>query len=248
MNRIQAFAPAAEVQVGSELSPLEQPGLGLFAPVRGENPCAFFAPQHYESNYAYPLLVWLHGPGDDENHLKRIMPLVSMRNYVGASLRGTVEVDGNRGRPGYSWSQSRSHVALAEQRVLDVVDMAQDRYNLASRRVFLAGFDVGGTMAFRLAMSNPDRFAGVLSLGGEFPTGRMPLLRLSEARRVPIFLACGRESQKFPTTTVCENLKLFHSAGMHIALRQYPCGHQMSPLMLADMDRWMMEQVTSSPR
>jgi phospholipase/carboxylesterase len=248
MNRIQAFAPAPEVQVGSEPSLLEQPGLGLFAPVRGENPCAFFAPQHYESNYAYPLLIWLHGPGDDENHLKRIMPLVSMRNYVGASLRGTVEVDGNRGRPGFSWSQARSHVALAEQRVLDVIDMAQDRYNLAPRRVFLAGFDVGGTMAFRLAMSNPERFAGVLSLGGEFPSGRMPLLRLSEARRVPIFLACGRESQKLPTTTVCENLKLFHSAGMHVALRQYPCGHQMSPLMLADMDRWMMEQVTSSPR
>ena len=73
----------------------------------------------------------------------------------------------------------------------------------------------------------------------------MPLLRLAEARRVPVFLACGRESQKFPTAVVCENLKLFHSAGMQVALRQYPCGHQMSPLMLADMDRWIMEQIAT---
>ena len=248
MNRIQAFAPASQAHAGPESSPLAETSLGLFAPARGDSPCAFFAPQHYESNYAYPLFVWLHGLGEDENHLKRIMPLVSMRNYVGASLRGTVEVETNRGRPGYSWSQSRAHVALAEQRVFDVIESAQQRYNLASRRLFLAGFDVGGTMAFRLAMSHPDRFAGVLSLGGEFPTGRMPLLRLGEARRVPVFLACGRESQKFPTTVVCENLKLFHSAGMQVTLREYPCGHQMSPIMLADMDRWMMEQITASPR
>jgi phospholipase/carboxylesterase len=126
--------------------------------------------------------------------------------------------------------------------------MAQQRYHLAPRRVFLAGFDAGGTMSFRLAMSHPEWFAGVLSLGGEFPTSRMPLLRLTEARRVPIFLACGRTSAKFPTATVCENLKLFHSAGMHVALREYPCGHQMSPVMLADMDRWMMEQVTAASR
>ncbi len=107
MNRIQAFAPASQALAGPELPPLAEPSLGLFAPVRGDSPCAFFAPQHYESNYAYPLFIWLHGSGDDENHLKRVMPLVSMRNYVGASLRGTVEVETDRGRPGYSWSQSR---------------------------------------------------------------------------------------------------------------------------------------------
>src|SRR5271154_4190635 len=123
MNRIQTFAPAPQGQAGPDPSPLPQASLGLFAPARGASPCAFFAPQHYESNYAYPLFVWLHGAGEDENHLKRIMPLVSMRNYVGAALRGTVEVETSRGRPGYSWSQSQAHVALAEQCVFDVVEM-----------------------------------------------------------------------------------------------------------------------------
>src|SRR4051794_5650794 len=52
---------------------------------------ALFTPLHYERNYAYPLIVWLHGPGDDERQLKRIMPLVSMRNYGAAGPRGTVE-------------------------------------------------------------------------------------------------------------------------------------------------------------
>ena len=43
---------------------------------------ATFGPQHYEPQYAYPLIVWLHGRGDDERQLLRVMPHVSMRNYV----------------------------------------------------------------------------------------------------------------------------------------------------------------------
>ena len=48
-----------------------------------------------------------------------------------------------------------------------------------------------------------------------------------------------------PPEKVCENLRLFHTAGMSVTLRQYPCGHQLAPQMLRDMDRWIIEQVTS---
>jgi phospholipase/carboxylesterase len=204
------------------------------------------------------LLVWLHGPGDDESQLKRIMPLVSMRNYVGVGPRGTVsqtrqipadpredrQRTGGTQRTTYSWSQTPTHIQAAEQQVFDSIDLARDRFNIAPERVFLAGFDCGGTMAFRLALSHPQQFAGVLSLGGEFPSGRNPLGRLHDARRLPIFLACGRKSRKYPSLAVCENLRLFHTAGLHVALRDYPCGHEISTTMLSDMNRWMMEQIT----
>ncbi len=209
-----------------------------------ELPITLFAPVHYERNYAYPLVVWLHGPGDDENQLKRIMPVISLRNYVGVSVRGTNPCKSASGKPGFAWAQSPPHTALAEQRVVDAVQAAQGRYNIAPRRVFLAGFDCGGTMALRLAFSHPARFAGVLSLGGEFPVGGAPLSCLTAARRVPVFLACGRESQRYPSTVVCDNLKLLHSAGMDLTLREYPGGHEISPQMLADMDRWIMDLVT----
>jgi phospholipase/carboxylesterase len=73
-------------------------------------------------------------------------------------------------------------------------------------------------------------------------------VRLADARRVPLFVASGRDSQKYPPEQVCDNLRLFHVAGMDVALRQYPCGHELMPLMLADMDRWIMEQVTGVSR
>src|ERR1700676_406196 len=59
--------------------------------VAGRAPYALFGPLHYEANYAYPLLVWLHGPGDSEGQLKRIMPQISLRNYVAVAPRGTAD-------------------------------------------------------------------------------------------------------------------------------------------------------------
>jgi phospholipase/carboxylesterase len=246
MNRIQTLSSVLEPALETRAPSAGNAGASLYSSIRGDSPCAFFAPLHYEANYAYPLLVWLHGVGDDESQLKRIMPLVSIRNYVGASVRGPSRLEKQDGRPGYAWSQRRGDVALAEQRLFEAVELARGRYHVAPDRVFLAGFDCGGTMAFRLAMNNPGRFRGVLSVCGGFPSGQRPLWRLTEARRLPVFLACGRDSSKYTTAHVCEDLKLFHSAGMSIALRQYPCGHQITSLMLSDMDRWIMEQITAS--
>ena len=100
-------------------------------------------------------------------------------------------------------------------------------------------------MAMRIAMSHPDRFAGVLSLCGAFPSGHTPFCNLVAARRLGVFLATGRGSIEYPAARVCEDLRLLHTAGLSITLRQYPCGHELMPQMLADVDRWIIEQITS---
>jgi phospholipase/carboxylesterase len=207
---------------------------------------ALFTPLHYERNYAYPLIVWLHGPGDDEQQLKRIMPLVSMRNYVAVGARGTQETADVADRNGFEWLQSADHILLAEHRVLSSIDAACERFNIDPARVFLAGFACGGTMALRVALNHPDRVAGVLSLGGSFPSGHTPLKRLAEVRQLRLLLATGRDSLQYRPQQVCQDLRLMYAAGMSVCLRQYPCGDEVTTLMLADMDRWIMDQVNSS--
>ena len=66
------------------------------------------------------------------------------------------------------------------------------------------------------------------------------------ARKLPVFLASGRDSSEYQAAEVCQDLRLMHSAGMSITLRQYPCGHELTPQMLADVDRWIIEQITDS--
>ena len=243
MNRIQhRTRPTREVLPNSTFS-IES---GVFVADPGHDSSrVLFGPKHYEPNYAYPLIVWLHSSGNDERQLVRVMPTVSLRNYVAVAPRGFLAEDAASEREVYEWPQTREHIQEAESRIFEAIEAAQEKFHVALDRVFLAGFDSGGTMAFRVAMNSPSRFAGVLSICGAFPSGHTPFSQLTQARRLPVFLAVGRDSLDYPPPEACENLRLFHSAGMSVVLRQYPCAQQLTEQMLRDVDRWIIEQVTT---
>ena len=219
---------------------------GLFSACESHDASrVLFGPKHYEANYPYPLIVWLHAPGGDERQLVRIMPTVSLRNYVAVAPRGFRPTGPDEGKPGYFWQQTQDHILEAESRVVDAVDAAGSKFHVAADRVFVAGFGTGGTMALRLAMNCPTRFAGAVSMCGAFPHGHMPFGRLAESRNLPILLAVARDSLAYPPADACDDLRLLHAAGMSIVLRQYPCGQQLTEQMLRDLDRWIIEQITA---
>lgn len=244
MNRVQHL-PAEESFLEDISYQIEQSRIEVSQ--RGDDQAhALFMPLHYEPNYGYPLLIWLHGPGDNESQLKRIMPLVSMRNYIAIAPRGTcAEEAAASSTRSYCWRQTEQDIVSAERRVLDCIGLATQRFNVDRSRVFLAGYDCGGTMACRLAMKHPERFGGVASIGGSFPSGHQPLLQIDRARQLPLMLAHGRDSTNYPIQRVCEDLRLLHTAGMKVTLRQYPCEDELTTKMLSDLDAWMMDQVST---
>jgi phospholipase/carboxylesterase len=229
---------------------------GHFTADAGETAHALFVPEKYAPGYGYPLIVWLHGAGSDEQQLMRIMPLVSLRNFVAVAPRGLLlgpdTADASRPSAAeiYGWSASADHLQQAEQRIFDCMDLATRRLHVHPQRIFLAGFDCGGTMAFQVGLSHPYRFAGIISLGGAFPKGeqgRAPLSRLPEARRLSILLATGRRSPLYGETEICADLRLLHTAGLSTMLRLYPDGHELAPHMLSDVNRWIMDLILAPP-
>lgn len=204
-----------------------------------------FTPKHYERNYAYPLVVWLHGPDDDERQVTRVMPLVSDRNYAAVGPRGTVAAEPPG--VGFCWVQEPDEIQQAQRCVMGAIAVARRWLNISPSRIFLAGYQQGATMAYRLALAKPHLFAGVLSFGGAFPRTLRPLANYHRARRMKIFLAGGREAQRYSESEVCRDLRLFHSAGMSVCVRLYPCGDELTTTMLADMDRWIMELIAPQP-
>lgn len=209
----------------------------------------FFVPLHYEKNYAYPLLIWLHGPTGNEHEIKHVMPHISMRNYVGVSLRGVVRhpLCDAAGDLTYTWDQDPQNVEYATEDVLECIRLARNRFNIAADRVFLVGNDAGGTMALRLALNISESFAGVASIGGKLPTTNQPLALVNRARSVPMMLAHCRDSESYPTSEVCQDLRLLHAAGVQVTLRQYPCQQEVTTQMLIDLNAWVMEHVSGIP-
>ncbi|MGL6226240.1 MAG: alpha/beta hydrolase [Thermoguttaceae bacterium] len=220
-----------------------------------------FSPMHYEPGYAYPLLVWLHGRGNDERQILKIMPLISMRNFVGIAPRGLPVASSSSltkvcsiqpnslFQPGgmeskrYYWNFEDSDVSDAEQKIFESIDLAKERCHIASNRVFLGGFEDGGSMALRIGMHFPDYFSGIISLGGRFPTGNVPFRQWTSIRNLPIMLAIGSDSAVYTPENAFSDLKLLHTAGLSVSARQYSCTQEIHPEMLQNMNRWMMDIV-----
>ena len=199
-RRSKELAPSVPVP------PQFQVDAGRMETAAGDTVHSLFAPLHYEPGYAYPLLVWLHGLHGDERHILRIMPLVSMQNYVAVAPRGLEAAAVEEGRSGFGWRQTDDHIQQAEQRVFDGIETASKKLHVSPQRVFLAGFDCGGSMALRLAMSHPDRFAGVshCAVHCRWAANCWPTWRRSAACRCSWpWAVTARSIRKTRSATIC---------------------------------------------
>ena len=217
---------------------------GVFRSLAVTRPTSTFAPMHYEVNYAYPLIIWMHGDGMDETQLIRVMPMISLRNYMAVSLRGNraYEASGKQ-MPGHYWMREAYDEALAG--VQECMDATQKRYNISPKRIYLVGSGGGGTMALRLAFKNPRLFTGVVSLDGPLPNDEMLLEHLKELRKIRVMIGISRASEKYPVAEACEHLSLLHAAGLLVTVRNYPTAGTLQMDMLQDVDRWIMGSIDS---
>jgi phospholipase/carboxylesterase len=204
---------------------------------RGDLPYCLFTPVHYEPGYSYPLIVWLHHRGGQQQDLLDIMPRVSLRNYVAIAPRGLTLESGQAGWPSGAGS------AEIEHRVLRSIEIAASHHSLAHRRVFLAGYQDGGSMALQLATLHPHRFAGAVSLAGGFPRCAARYGQLAAARHLPLMIAHGRDGRAYSEDDACRDLEFLHTANMALNVRQYPGGDELDQQMLADMNHWLMELI-----
>lgn len=195
---------------------------------------AAFLPLHMEKAYAYPLVVWLGEGSQSDFRLSKVMPKISVRNYVG--IAPTL---------GKNFLMNLD----AGDKVFECVDRASWQYNIHSGRIFLAGYGAGGSLAFQLAMTHSEYFAGAISLGGALPirtslnepTHPSLMGDLRSIRKTPIFLTQSRQDRGYNESEFCDDIRALHVAGFSVTARQYPGTQIVNDQMLHDIDVWMME-------
>src|SRR5260370_35899819 len=135
-----------------------------------EQPVRTFLPTGYEPNYPYPLLVFFHGHGGNEEQILRFAPNMSRRNYVCIALRGPQALGPCQdGQDGFSWSADSPCDSTLEEYVMRAGNRTRRHYHIHSERIFLAGFCEGATLAYRLGLTYPEKLGGVVSLNGTLP-------------------------------------------------------------------------------
>jgi phospholipase/carboxylesterase len=209
-------------------------------------PVRTFLPTGYEPNYPYPLLVFFHGHGGSEEQILRLAPRLSRRNYICIALRGPL-VLGQRsnGRMGYSWPRDGQCDTLIEDYVLGAVEQTRRTFHVHSERIYLAGFCEGATLAYRLGLTFPERFGGLIALNGAMPRHDRPLLRLPEVRGLRVFIGHGIANAMVPLSFARSDFDLLYTAGLAVQLNTYPTNHRLHLDMLRDVNRWIMDRLNA---
>lgn len=204
---------------------------------------SFFLPVHYVPTYEYPLIVWFHSNGYNENQVDHVMPHVSLRNYVGVGIRGTKAADSAGHR--FDWHQSPSAIATSHDAAMEAIDEAMERFSIHMARIVLAGYGAGGTMAMRIAMRDPGRVAGVVSVGGRMPRGSIRNLNELRMRRLPMLWQWASGNPEYTPKTLQSDCRAAMAIDSQVEVRQYQGDDEMDTVVLRDIDDWIMRRIVS---
>lgn len=205
----------------------------------------FFVPMHYEANYRYPLIVWLHSDGFNENQVCHVMPHISTRNFLATGIRAPQACDSSGHR--FAWSAGGASLESAELSVLEAINRTAQQFSVHAERIILAGYQRGGSMAMQIAMQNPELFSAAVSLGGEFRLDSdldIDRDRLSE-RKLPMLWQQSLDSERYDEEKLVKEIRAAASIKAQLEIRQYRNDDEMNTVVLSDLDRWIMNHVVS---
>lgn len=206
-------------QVPVGISDDRGPDSRMAAPPSIGFPHRLFVPEHYESAYEYPVVVWLHSDHSSEYEIDHIMPALSKRNYVALALRGSRK--SNRSSQLFRWGSSLTDYALTEECIFHAIEEIVGSISIDSTKVFLAGFGKGATLAQWVGLRNPENFAGVIACNGPFPSNKRALAQWKQSRSLPVLTMQSSDSNRFCIDQIIHTMKTAHCAGLNYRLIRF---------------------------
>lgn len=208
-----------------------------------DEPHAIALPDVYEPGYCYPLVVWFHDAGGNEESVFEVLPQISERNYLAIALRGNLPL----GQHHAAWSVAEAGAELLLDKLEQAIERMQDQFSIHRERVYLAGVGSGGTTAIELLLQRPEAFAGAASLGGGFPQLAHPLAKFRGLRGRRVLLATSLDNPQVKVTDLVNSGRMLYSAGVQVGTRIYQqSGSTPMSRMFRDLDAWIMDGISSA--
>jgi phospholipase/carboxylesterase len=200
-----------------------------------------------------PLLLLLHGIGSDEEDLFGLAPYLDERFLV-VSARAPVALDYG----GYGWFRIEftpgGMIADVEQAKESLavlpgfVDELVEAYGADGRRVYLMGFSQGAMMSLAVALTGPEKVAGVVAMSGRLPRQVLELEPDREALAgKPILVTHGLHDAVLPIDNGRAVRDYLRTQPVELTYREYPMGHEVSAESLRDVAAWLTKALGSSP-
>jgi poly(3-hydroxybutyrate) depolymerase len=160
-------------------------------------PYHLYVPSGYTGRRRLPLVVALHGHGDDEDSyftssLRALPTLAEERGYLVVAPLG-YRVDGRYGAGSSADAAIARRRTLSEADVMNVIELVRTKYRVDDDRIYLLGHSMGAGGAWYLGAKYPDRWAALACFSGSGTPADEPRMQ-----DIPQFVVHGDADASVP--------------------------------------------------
>jgi len=200
----------------------------------------------------HPTIIAMHGWGANALDLIGLAPYVAEGRFMIIAPQGPLEVPIGAIR-GYGWFPIRMGSPpdrdAIEESVLTAsrfIDAAIDRYPVNRRKLVILGFSQGGVMAYRLALANPAKYAGLVALSSWFAPELADTITDRDAlERLPTMVQHGRADDMIEIARARSSVEALRELRVPLTYREYDCGHEITADGLQDLSDFLNSKVLS---
>jgi predicted peptidase len=216
----------------------------IYRNASGESmPYRLFIPREYDTQKAYPLILWLHGAGGAGTD--------NVANISQDQISGTrtwTEPKTQAKYPSFvlvpqspgNWVDKIDELSPQMRLVVGMLESLKTEFNIDAARVYVAGQSDGGYGTWNLITQRPDLFAAAIPLCG----GGDPGLAKRIAR-MPLWVFHGRRDDVIPVSESRRMIDAIRRAGGRPRYTEYGnLGHELWKRTFAEPDLvpWLFSQ------
>ncbi len=192
-----------------------------------------------------PAIILLHGRGSDEQDLFSLSPYLDERLHI-YSIQAPYKFEFS----GYTWFDLNMDGSIEIKRfeksyllLKECIDEIRNLPAIDSNKIFLLGFSMGAMMSYMLALTQPEKFSGVIAHSGFVPE-QLPLHYQWNASKSPsFFITHGIDDPVIPISFARNTKKLFEKSSIDFLYKEYSMGHQINEECLADAMQWLKNKI-----
>ncbi|HEX8421920.1 MAG TPA: hypothetical protein VF634_00820 [Pyrinomonadaceae bacterium] len=206
---------------------------------------------HTPAETPAPLLIALHGYGDNKNWMMREAREIAPDGFAIAALQGfhqhMKEPKDTGGTPVYSYGygfgwltnfRPEDSIALHHGALLDMIGQLSDEGVADKSRVFLLGFSQTCALNYRFAFTHAEILRGVAGICGGLPGDWETSERYRHTEAAVLHLAGARDEYYPPARTADYAARLALRA-REVEFKSYDAAHELNAAMREDLRAWL---------
>jgi phospholipase/carboxylesterase len=200
-------------------------------------------PDNYDTTKTYPLIVAIHGYGDNMGAYIGTNSQLRPEGAIGLYPESPFPFE-NEGKIGWTWwlwadsASGMSQQSTKEQSInwiLSCIDRVEKRYQVDTTAVFLFGFSQGGMLTYEIGVRYPKLFRGLIPAGGLLDYKFDSLHQFDTlCRHLPLRALHGAYDSMVDFNADKASNDTLRNRGMPAELLRYPAKHELTKEMMED--------------